>query len=235
VPFALRADPATPMAAHFADAAAGIPFGQGRVIVVADPDLLRNDVLRHCAWGADVVAMRMLEWLRAGGTQPRTAIEFDEYHQGYGHAPGLRDLLERFLGGHPVGRALLAVMAAALVLLLAVAPRAIPPVENETIERRDPLEQVDALAHAYEQVGASRTATLRLLRAVRQRVEGPGGIGRSRPDEDFLADAAREDPALDADVALIGRALREPLAERDLPAVGAALRRLEASLTAIHA
>jgi hypothetical protein len=181
------------------------------------------------------VAVRMLEWLRAGGTQPRTAIEFDEYHQGYGHAPGLLDLLERFFVGHPVGRALLAVMAAALVLLLAVAPRAIAPVENETIERRDPLEQVDALAHAYEQVGASRTATLRLLRAVRQRVEGPGGIGRSRPDEDFLADAAREDPALDADVALIGRALREPLAERDLPAVGAALRRLEASLTAIHA
>ena len=36
-------------------------------MVVADPDLLRNDVLRYCKWGVDVLTVRMLEWLRAGG------------------------------------------------------------------------------------------------------------------------------------------------------------------------
>lgn len=235
VTFARRAGPASPTASRYADAATGIPFGRGRVVVVADPDLLRNDVLRHCEWGADAAAMRMLEWLRAGGAQPRTALIFDEYHQGFGHPPSMTGLIAGFLVDHPVGRAVLALVVAGLVLLLATGPRPIPPVDRETVERRDPLEQVDALAHAYEQVGASRTATARLLRTLRQRVEGGAGPVRSRPDEAFLAESARGDPALLADVALIERALREPLAERDLPELGAALRRLEASLTTTHA
>src|SRR5690348_12714251 len=32
-------------------AAAGFPDGRGRVVVISDPDLLRNDVLRVCRWG----------------------------------------------------------------------------------------------------------------------------------------------------------------------------------------
>ena len=43
-------------------AAIGFPLGRGRVVVAADPDLLRNDVLRVCRWGADVAAVRMLEY-----------------------------------------------------------------------------------------------------------------------------------------------------------------------------
>jgi hypothetical protein len=103
------------------------------------------------------------------------------------------------------------------------------------IERRDPLEQVDALAHAYEQVSATRTATARLLRVLRHRVEGTGALHRSRSDEAFLADAARALPERADDVALIERALREPLTSRELPGVAAALRRLEDSLLKTHA
>jgi hypothetical protein len=235
VTFALRADPTDADAARFAEAATGIPLGRGRVVVVADPDLLRNDVLRHCQWGADVIAMRMLEWLRAGGDRPRSALVFDEYHQGYGHTASLSGVVGGFLVGHPVGRALLMLVGAGLILLLATGPRALPPIDRETIERRDPLEQVDALAHAYEQVGATRTVTARLLHALRQRVEGSGGAYRMRTDEIFLADAERMDSTLRADVALITRALRETLAERDLPEVAAALRRIEDSLTTTHA
>jgi hypothetical protein len=103
------------------------------------------------------------------------------------------------------------------------------------VERRDPLEQVDALAHAYEQVQATRTATARLLRVLRHRVEGIGALHRSRSDEAFLADTARALPERAADVALIERALREPLTSRELPDVAAALRRLEDSLLTTHA
>ena len=235
VAFALRADPAAPGAARYADAAAGIPYGLGRIVVVADPDLLRNDVLRHCSWGADVVAMRMLEWLSAGGPRPRRALVFDEFHQGYGHPPSVTGLVGSFLVDHPVGRSILALVLSGLILLLAVAPRPLPPRDRETIERRDPLEQVDALAQAYEQVGASRTATTRLVRVLRLRVEGAAGAGRSRTDEDFLTDAARNDPSLAMDVALVTRALREPLAARELPPVAAALRRIEDSFLTTHA
>jgi hypothetical protein len=213
------------------DAAVGFPLGQGRVIVVADPDLLRNDVLRYCAWGADLIAVRMLEWLRTGGPAPRATLMFDEYHQGYGSRPSALGVTAEFLVDHPLGRALSLGVIAALVLLLAVAPRPVPPQEIERIERRDPLEQVDALAHAYEQVRATRTITARLLRGMRWRVERGGSGARARPDDAFLEAAVARAPALNPDVALVRRALRETIADRDLPAVGAALRRIEHTLT----
>jgi hypothetical protein len=213
------------------DAAVGFSLGKGRVIVVGDPDLLRNDVLRHCAWGVDVIAVSMLEWLRAGGPTPRTTIAFDEYHQGFGTRTSVLGVTAEFLVDHPVGRALLVCVLAALVLLLAVAPRAVRPQEIERIERRDPLEQVDALAHAYEQVRATRTITARLLRGLRWRVERGGASARARADTDFLDAVVERAPALDTDVALVRQALSETIADRDLPAVGAALRRIEHTLT----
>lgn len=217
------------------DAAVGFALGRGRVVVVSDPDLLRNDVLRRCEWGAAPIAMRMLEWLRAGGDVPRAALAFDEFHQGYGPTTSVIGTASRFLVGHPAGRTVLQVALAGLVLLAALGPRAIAPRDSGTIERRDPLEQVDALAHAYEQVGASRTATSRLLRGLRWRVEGTGSLARARSDDSFLSDAEAAEPTLASDIALIRRALRETVAARDLPHIGAALRRIEDTLTSTRA
>lgn len=217
------------------EAAAGFALGRGRVVVIPDPDFLRNDVLRRCEWGADVLTMRMLEWLRAGGDQPRTSLVFDEYHQGYARASSAMRTTAHFLVAHPVGRTLLMIAIAGLVLLAASAPRALPPTDAERVERRDPLEQVDALAHAYEQVGATRTIAARLLRGVRMRAEAGSAAARARSDAQFLDGAAAADPTLRDDVALIGRALRETVAARDLPEVGAALRRLEDSLMTTRA
>lgn len=213
------------------EVAVGYALGKGRVVVVADPDLLRNDVIRRCGWAADVRAVRMLEWLRDGGDQPRAALVFDEYHQGYGHRASITDVAGDFLVEHPLGRTLLQIALAALVLLLAVGPRPIPPVDVLRVERRDPLEQIDALAHAYEQVHATRTMTARLLRGVRSRVERTWSDTRARPNEEFLADAASRAPALAPDVELVQRALDAPIPDRTLPALGAALRRIEQTLT----
>jgi hypothetical protein len=178
----------------------------------------------------------MLEWLRDGGSSPRTAIVFDEYHQGYGHQASMLGTTRRHLVSHPVGRTILQIVLAALVLLLAVAPRALPPDDVVRVERRDPLEQIDALAHAYEQVRATRTLAARLLHGVRSRVERGWSPARARPDEEFLADAERQVPALAADVALVRRALAEKIPARSLPELGAALRRIEHSLsTSTHA
>ena len=216
---------------HPGDAAVGFSYGRGRVVVVGDPDLLRNDVLRYCAWGADVIAVRMLEWLRAGGPEPRTTLVFDEYHQGFGSHPSTLDVTTSFLFGHPIGRTIVMVTLAALVLLLANGPRAIVPPALERVERRDPLEQVDALAHAYEQVHASRTVTARLLRGMRWRVERGASPTRQRPDDVFLDAAIMRSPSLASDVKLVRRAMRETIPDRDLPELGAALRRIEYTLT----
>ena len=216
---------------HPGDAAAGFGLGLGRVVVVADADLLRNDVLRHCLWGADTIAVRMLEWLRAGGPVPRTTIVFDEYHQGFGARPGVAGVTTDFLFSHPVGRTVLAAVLAALVLLLAAAPRAMRPVDVVRTERRDPLEQVDALAHAYEQVHATRTISARLLRGVRRRVDRSSPAGIARADDQFLERVAERTPALAGDVGIVRRALHDTIPDRDLTAVGAALRRIEQTLT----
>ena len=213
------------------EAASGFALGRGRVVVIPDPDLLRNDVLRRCEWGADVLAVGMLEWLRAGGDAPRRSLVFDEYHQGYGPQPSVLGTSARFLVDHPVGRGLLTLALAGLVWLAAAAPRPIPPREIRVAERRDPLEQVDALAHAYQQVGATRTVVARLLHGVRARVHRGSATARLQSDDTFLALVEARDPTLHADVALIRGALRESVTPRELPDIGGALLRVEHSLT----
>ena len=212
------------------EGAVGFPLGRGRVVVAADPDLLRTDVLRHCAWGADVIAIRMLEWLRAGGSEPRTMIVFDEFHQGFGPRSDMLSAAVGFMVNHPVGRAIAMSLVAALVLLIALAPRPLPPVDAERIERRDPREQVDALAHAYEQVRGTRTITARLLHGLRRRVDHSGSRA-SRSDEAFLVAVAQRAPHLQGDVEIVRHALGETIANRALPDVGEALGRIEYTLT----
>jgi hypothetical protein len=224
-------------AARVDPAAVGFPLGAGRLVVLSDPDLLRNDVLRACTWGADVAVVRMLEYLHGrGATRPR--LVFDEYHQGYGTHPGTMRAIVLYFSRTASGHALGQVLLAGLVLLLAVGPRALPPRDVERVERRSPLEHVGALASAYEQVGATRTAAGRLLRGIRRRVERAtrayGARGPELSDEAFLAAALRADPALAPDVALIQRALGTTLLRRDFEAFGGALRRLETSLLTLR-
>ena len=113
----------------------------------------------------------------------------------------------------------------------ALAPRAIRPRDPERIERRSPLEHVDALARAYAQVGASRTAVTHLLRGVRRRLErGSARPRAARTDEEFLRSVEQTDPALRADVERVRSALADGARKEALAEAGAALGRIEASL-----
>ena len=213
-------------------AAAGFPLGRGRVVVISDPDLLRNDVLRVCRWGLDVVAVRMLEYL-ANGEVRRDRLLFDEYHQGYGTHPGTMRAIIVYLSRAASGHVLLQAMLAGLVLLLALGPRALPAHDTERIERRSPLEHVTALAQAYSRVAGTRTATSRLLRGVRRRVER--GVRRNArltatESDALLLEEAAKMPALADDVALVRRALAGTVGKREFSAVGGALKHIEESL-----
>jgi hypothetical protein len=132
------------------------------------------------------------------------------------------------------GRLLFQLLAAGIIVLLAAAPRLIPPHDPERIERRSPLEHVDALGRAYAQVGATRSATARLVRGVRRRLAG-GAIrpGVDATDDAFLDRALRDAPRLAGDVAIIKKALHAPVSRREFASVGAALEQLELSLTRI--
>ena len=215
-------------------AAMGYPLGKGRVAVVADPDLLRNDVLRVCRWGADVAAVRILEY--AAGDAPnggrRQRMIFDEYHQGYGDQPGTFRGIFRYLARTPSGHLVLQLAGAGLILLLAAGPRLLVPRATDRIERRSPLEHVEALAQAYRAVGATRTATSRLVHGVRRRVEHALGARTGvTTDDAFLDWAAGRVPSITSDAALVRDALARSIPRRELEGVGLALRRIEAALT----
>ena len=215
-------------------AAVGFPFGRGRIVVASDPDLFRNDALRVCAYGLDVVAVKMLEYLSRNGPNRRTRVVFDEYHQGYGEQHGSMDAIANYLVSASSGRLFFQLMAAGLVLLLAAAPRALPPRDPEIIERRSPLEHIDALGRAYAQVGATKSASARLFRGVRRRVAGgSSSAGGGLSDDEFLDRAQREAPALAPDVAVVRHALRNSVSRREFVAVGEALVRIELSLTRV--
>lgn len=213
--------------------ALGFPYGRGRVVVLSDPDMLRNDAIRICNFGLDVAASTVLGYLaNAGDGPPRRTLVFDEYHQGGGERIGLLSGFTGILVHTAGGRVVFVVGLAGLVFLLAAMPRAVPPRDDSVVERRSPLEQVDALARAYAQVTGTRTAAARLLRGVRRRTtRGAGSRRDAHSDPEFLARVAASIPARAADVALVERALKEKIASRELASVAEALQRIEESLT----
>ena len=213
--------------------AVGFPYGRGRIVVGSDADLLRNDALRVCDYGLDVPAVRMLEYLRDGGAAPRRRIVFDEFHQGFGTQPGTVRTIASYLSGTSSGHLLFQCLAAGLVLLLSMAPRAIPPRDPERVERRSPFEHVNALGRAYGQVGATRTATARLVRGLRRRLERGAIHAGTMSDDAFLRRAEQTVPALAPDVAMIRRALTARVSRLEFSKLGAALARVETSLTRI--
>jgi hypothetical protein len=205
-----------------------VPVGRGRIVYTASAALLRNDTVRRCAAGASVAFVRALEYLRPPDGR-RTIVVFDEFHHGRGARSGSLSAVRRYATGTQSGHSLLHAVVAGLILLVAAAPRPIMPVDDRRIPRRTPLEHADALAHAYESTNATRTATARLVSGVRRR-SGFSRGAQSLGDDAFLAQAAGSYPAIVPDVAVVRRALAQPISPKELAAVGEALERIEAAL-----
>lgn len=201
----------------------GLPIGEGRVVIVADPELLRNDFIRHDEYA--ILPVRLLEWLSIDGRRP---LVFDEFHQGFGEQPSLTRAIRQLMLETPPGRTLAQITAALLILLLAAGARAIVPPPRRRTERRSPLEHVGALAQAYEQVEATRLATRRLVHGVRRR-HATGAI-RTLDDEAFLRAIAARHPSASADVDRTLTALQRPLPPPEFLAVGQAIDNIERTL-----
>jgi hypothetical protein len=117
---------------------------------------------------------------------------------------------------------------AALALLVVLGMRALPPSPRSRIERRSPMEHVGALARAYEQVGATRTVSRRLLRGLRRR--HPLGARHGDEDEVFLDALRSRYPSLASDVELLRRAIRQSLTPEELLGVGHAIHHIERAM-----
>jgi hypothetical protein len=174
----------------------GIPFDKGRIVAIADPTFLRNDVLRH---GRTVVlAIRAMEWALPDSA---SQVVFDEYHHGFGKHASMFGAIGRFLGSTPPGLVLLQLAIAGLLLMAALGQRPLLPVNRERIERRSALEHVDALALAYEGAQATRTAARRIVRGLRRR--HPIGSSAALSTEDYLTLLRARRPQLAGDAQLL--------------------------------
>jgi hypothetical protein len=155
---------------------------------------------------------------------------FDEFHHGFGMHGGSMTAIARYLSGTPSGRFLAQALAACLVLVLAFAPRPIPPRDPERVARRSPLEHADALGHAYADVKATRTATERLVGGVRRRAGRVVATPSRADDAAFLDAVARRHPALRESVDRVRRGLAEPVSANEFMSIGEALDAIERQL-----
>jgi hypothetical protein len=199
-------------------------IGRGTVLAIADPTFLRNQNVRDGS--AAVLAVRLFEWLdpaRPG------RIVFDEYHQGFGNDASLFATVGDAIAHTAPGRGALQLCVAGLLLLLAYGVRPIAPRARTVIERRSPLEHVGALSRAYEQIGATRLATQRLVRGLRRR--HPLGATGALDDDQYLALLGTRVSALAGDAEVLRAALHRPHSAADWVAVGAAIDHIERTLT----
>jgi len=215
-------------------AAIGFPLGGrdggGRVVVVGSSSVFVNSAVRNCRLDADLAVARMLAYVvPANGERPR--IVFDEFHHGYGVHGGSLRAAAIYLGRTSSGHFLVQALVAGLVLLLAKAPRPLPPSEVTQIPRRSPIEHADALGRAFEDVGATRTATTRLLGGVRRRVGRAVAISSGAADGEFLSAVERMNPSLSEPVQRIRNAVDHPVSSEQFIVVGSALERVERALT----
>lgn len=170
-------------------------LGAGRVVAWSDPAPFRNRAVRES--GAAVLFARAA----AEATAPGGTLRFDEFHHGFrGDGSAVAGTL-RFLGRTAPGWALLQLAVAGAGLLFLLGRRFGAPHPPVPARRRSPLEHVDALAEAYRQAGARRTAR-RLLVAGLARRTGRGaprdpageaellrrlGATRPEPGDDLIA------------------------------------------------
>lgn len=202
--------------------AVAFPLGRGRVVALADPDLLRTDQMRSCAMGTALTFVRGLEYLSEG--RQRTIV-FAEYYQS-ARTDGPGTVLGEWLRRTGLGRMVLALMFACLVLLIARGRRTLAPVYRIREERRSALEHVDALATAWQAVRGTRTVARMLARGIRRR--HAAGRWRSLDDTAFLAALAARHPAITDDASRLAQAIATPAAPSDLRALREAAAHIDA-------
>ena len=209
--------------------AVGFPMGKGRVAVVGGSGVFSNAAVRVCRLDADLAAMRLIEYTRPpSGTTP--VLVFDEFHHGFGVHGGSLKASAAYLWHARSGHLLAQGLAAGLLLLLAMAPRPLRPRDDTQVVRRSPLEHAAALGRAYEDVGATRTATASLIGGLRRRTRGIVAVPASADDGEFLRAVASRIPSLRPRVDIVNRARASDTPKRDFAAVGQALAAIEEQL-----
>lgn len=188
---------------------ARVPYGNGRIILLCDADILSN---RHLPRGDNVVLAANLAFAPPGMAQGTGTIWFDEYHHGLqrpvGESTGLDVRAPR--------RTLLAILAAVALFCLGRLWRFGTPVPAGSPPRRSSLEYVQAFASLYQRAGQRAAALGVIERRFRTQLALIAGM-RADTDGRLLAEAVgrrcgRVDPTRLADLLSRCEAARQPQA-----------------------
>ena len=202
------------------------PLGNGRVVALADPDVLRTDQMRNCTTGGALAVVRAAEYLSEGR---KREVVFAEYYQGES-SDGPMVVVSEWLAGTGLGRLVLTLAGACLLLLMARGRRTLAPVHQVREERRSALEHVDALATAWRAVRGTRTVARMLARGIRRR--HAAGRWRTLDDAEFLAALSERHPSIAPQAARLTAALTTPATPDDLPALRRAAAQIDAECLA---
>ena len=149
---------------------AWVPEGVGGVLVVAEAENLANRTIGSSSL-AIVVTRAIVDLLEPGDT-----LFFSEYHQGLDGRRGIFREAYGLAAGSPLGRVLLYLTAAGALLFLLSGRRFGSPLHDAEIDRRSPLEHVEALGRIYRTSGSQGHVARRLVRgAVRRMTLQPYG------------------------------------------------------------
>ncbi|MGD8601654.1 MAG: DUF4350 domain-containing protein [Gemmatimonadota bacterium] len=149
---------------------AWLPEGSGGALVLAEAGTLANQDLASSAV-AEIVTRAVLDLVPPGDT-----IAFAEYHQAQDGRRGIFRESYALAAASPVGRVLMHVAVASILLLILSGRSFGAPVPEPEADRRSPLEHVDALGHIYETSSSDHAVARRLvLGAVRRLGRRPVG------------------------------------------------------------
>ena len=148
--------------------------GGGRLTLVAEKGYFRNR-----AWRESDVPVVLVPLLTPA-PQHRGRVTWDEYHHGNGEEVSLTAAVFQWLGGTPLGWALLQLAAVALIALATLAVRFGPAQAVIERRRRSPLEHLEALAAGLESAvdGGADTAVALTVGGLRRRLSRAGFVPR---------------------------------------------------------
>ena len=140
----------------------------GAAILLADGRLLSNRALKETDAG-----LAVLPWFLGGSPQH---VLVDEYHQGFGEGGSLPGASWEWLWSHPLGWAILQLIAVALVALAVQAVRFGPARHVIERRRRSPVEHLEALAAGLKGADGFEQAIHLLVMGLRRRLSRSGAI-----------------------------------------------------------
>jgi hypothetical protein len=165
---------------HEKNLLADVPYGNGKIIYLADPYIVSNGGISL----ADNVQMAINMV-----SSPNGVVAFDEYHQGYGSS---RNQFVQFFEGTPVIAMFLQAALLVALVFFSQSRRFDRPIAEPETDRLSKLEYISAMAELQQRMNAYDLAIENIYTDFRRRVTRLFGLDALRAKSDEMAERIAE-------------------------------------------